>query len=363
MKKNNSIEKLRESIDEIDREIVSLLNKRLKIGVQIGKVKGREKKKVIDLYREKKVIKNLKEANLGPVKNETLLYLYNIIIAASREIQKPTLISYLGPEATHTHIACLKFFKYSGNFISQPSIKDVFDDVETGNSKYGVVPIENSIEGAVNYTLDMLFESELKIYAEYYQSVSHSLLAKTNSLKEIKTIYSHPQAFAQSRKWLQKNLEHCAQIECKSTAEATKKATKNKHTAAIANKTAAEIYNLKVVAENIEDSKKNTTRFLIISKQNNLKKKDNKTTIMFVVPHKPGSLFKILEPVAKAHINMLKLESRPTKNANWDYFFVMDIEGNYKDEKIAKLLKHINEISLYSKIVGSYPKNNITTKL
>ena len=356
----NEINKLRTNIDEIDKKIVTLLNERLKTGIKIGKLKGKEKKKVIDLSREKRVIQNLKKANRGPIKNKTLLYLYNIIIAASREIQKPTLISYLGPEATHTHIACLNFFKHSGNFISQPSIKDVFDDVENGNSKYGVVPIENSIEGAVNYTLDLLFESDLKITAEKYQSVSHSILSKESSLKDIKTIYSHQQAFAQSRKWLKKNLGNCEQIECKSTAEATQKTIKKKHSASIANKTAAEIYNLKVLAEEIEDSKKNTTRFLVLGKKEHPKTKNDKTTIMFVVPHKPGSLFKILEPVAKSNINMLKLESRPTKRANWDYFFVMDIDGHFKEKKTEKLLNKMKGICLYLKCIGSYPKSTLT---
>lgn len=347
--------KLRDSIDAIDTKIVSMINDRLEISQQVGELKKEFENKVLDKSRENMIMQRLCELNAGPVSDTVLQYIFSVIMSASRELQKPLSIAYLGPEATYTHIAAMSHFKYSGKFLPQTNISEIFAEVERGACQYGVVPVENSIEGAVNHTLDLLFESNVKIVAEKYQIISHDLMSETGDIKDIRVIYSHPQPFAQCRNWLRRNLPGAVLEECSSTAHAAKKAAGKKDAAAIASSKAAQVYKLKVVDSKIEDSAKNETRFLVIGREDMPKSDKDKTSVMFVTSHVPGALFKTLEPVAQAGINMVKLESRPTKNENWSYFFIMDIEGHQDDPVIQKILSEMKKLCLYLKILGSYP--------
>ena len=326
----------RKAIDEIDEKILDLINERLSFGGKIGQIKEKNGDPVLDRSRENQILKRLSELNKGPIKQNVLRHIFSEIMAASREIQHPELISYLGPEATFTHTAAVKHFGHAVTFIPQTSIQDVFNDVEKGACKYGVVPIENSSEGAVNHSLDMLFESDLKICAEIYQAISHDLCATTGSLENIREIYSHPQAFAQCRKWLRKHLPDTELVECNSTALAAKEASKKPGSAVIASREAAQVYNLQILSSRIEDIAKNTTRFLVIGKDEISHTGKDKTSIMFVTAHIPGALYKSLEPLAKARINMLKVESRPIKYENWNYCFFVDIEGHIEDPEVNK---------------------------
>ena len=359
IKSNDSfsrIDAFRKAIDEIDEKILDLINQRLLHSKEIGKVKKQKGNQIFDGSREGEIMNRLSALNNGPIRNASLLHIFSDIIAESRQIQSAQVVTYLGPEATFTHIAAMNHFGRSATFLPQPGIRDVFSEVEKESCNYGVVPVENSIEGAVNLTLDLLAESDLKICAEKYLSISHDLLSATGSLDDIRQIYSHPHAFAQCRKWIKEYLPKAILCECSSTAQAAQTALKQPGSAAIASNEAAQIYNLKIVASKVEDYTRNVTRFLIIGKDAIQRTGNDKTSIMFVTSHIPGALFKVLEPIAGAGINMLKLESRPSRHENWNYSFFVDLEGHIEDQVIADTIAEMKNICLYLKSLGSYPR-------
>ncbi|PIE71363.1 MAG: prephenate dehydratase [Deltaproteobacteria bacterium] len=350
------IEVLREGIDEIDGIILSLINNRLKLGKEIGRAKSTLGKQVLDTSRETRVMERLTSLNTGPLADTVVAHIFNVIMAATREIQKPKLIAYLGPEATYSHIAALDYFGHAGSFVPQPSIQDIFTEVEKGTYQYGVVPVENSIEGSVNHTLDLLFETRLSICAEKYMSISHDLVSQVRDLAAIRVVYSHPQALAQCRGWLRANLPHAVLRECSSTAHAARQASVEPVSAAIASSRTCQIYDLQVVASRIEDNARNVTRFLVIGDETAAPTGTDKTSIMFVTSHIPGALFKALEPVASSELNMVKLESRPIKRENWSYFFIMDIEGHIADAPVRAAVNAMKQQCLFLKSLGSYPR-------
>lgn len=349
------LETLRSGIDEIDREIVGLINRRLLIGKKIGEIKEIKGANVLDQDREKQVLKRLSEINSGPADEKVIHYIFSVIMTATRQIQKSNRISFLGPEASYTHIAALKHFRHSGRFIEVPSIREVFDEVEKKESPYGVVPIENSIEGAVNHTLDLFYEYNLNIVAEHYEPISHDLLSLSGNLSEIQVIYSHPQALAQCRGWIRRKLPQAEIIETSSTSRAASIAAKDRTASAVSSSRAAHIYGLQVVESKIEDHSGNVTRFLVIGSDRAPKSGRDKTSIMFATSHVPGALFKALEPVQQAGLNMVKLESRPTKHQNWSYYFFMDIEGHIDDDAVQQTMEKMKAHCLYLKHLGSYP--------
>ncbi|MCF8069721.1 MAG: prephenate dehydratase [Desulfobacterales bacterium] len=351
-----TIPELRQSIDSIDDEILSLINRRLSLALKIGKLKATNGNQVIDTTRESSIINRLVKQNAGPLDNRVLHHMYSEIMAASRELQRPQHIAFLGPEATFTHIAAMNHFGHSVTFSPQASIRDIFYEVEKGTFHYGVVPVENSIEGSVNYTLDLFFESGLKVCAEIYQSISHDLLSNETRLEDINTIYSHPHAFAQCRHWLRKNLPTVTLAECSSTAHAAQLASEQKGAAAIASKEAAQIYEIEIMADAIEDLSRNITRFLVIGKDKIGPTGNDKTSIMFATGHVPGALYKALKPLADSGVNMDKLESRPAKHENWNYFFFVDIEGHIDDPNVSKTFEQMEKICTFIKCLGSYPR-------
>ncbi|MDD9304918.1 MAG: prephenate dehydratase [Desulfobacter sp.] len=351
----NPLVSLRDEIDRIDSRILELINQRLEIGQQVGAVKKQKGGQILDRARERRVIENLHKINPGPAEKDLIQYIFNVIITATREIQKPKTIAYLGPKASYTHIAALNHFKHSGQFIEQPNLFEIFRDVERSQSHFGVVPVENSIEGAVNHTLDLFAEFDLNICAEHYEPISHDLLSITGDARDVKRIYSHPQAIAQCKGWLKKKFAHAEIIETSSTSKAALMASEDESVAAIASQKAAHIYELLPVESKIQDLGKNITRFLVIGKQRPEKTTADKTSIMFATSHVPGALFKALAPIDQSGINMLKLESRPTRHQNWSYYFFMDIQGHIQDEKIFKTIEKIKAQTLTLKVLGSYP--------
>ena len=353
---DSDIDSLRASIDEIDKKILDLLNRRLLLAKQIGRIKEQKGEKVLDTARESNIINRLLNLNKGPLSKNALHHIFVEIIASSREVQKKEIITYLGPEATFTHIAAMNHFGHTVSFVPQAGIRDIFGEVEKGACTYGVVPVENSIEGTVNYTLDLFFESDLKICAEIYHTISHDLLSKTDNLKDIAKVYSHPHAFAQCRRWIGKYLPESVLEECSSTARAAQKASENPGSAAIAAREAAQMYGLNVVASRIEDFSRNITRFLVIGHDDMHRTGNDKTSIMFATSHVPGALYKVLGPIAEAGINMVKLESRPTKYENWNYFFFVDIEGHIEDPNVKETVERMKRLCMYIKYLGSYPR-------
>ncbi|MBW1697395.1 MAG: prephenate dehydratase [Deltaproteobacteria bacterium] len=356
MKQQNDINEIRAAIDGIDRQILNLINQRLEYAKAIGKAKALQGEQVLDPARESRLIRRLSEMNRGPLSERALHHIYTEIIAASREIQSPQKVAYLGPEATFTHLAAINHFGRSVSFSPQPSIQDTFQEVEKGSFDFGVVPVENTIEGAVNYTLDLFYESNLKICAEIYLPISHDLLSNAGSYDAIRIIYSHPHAFAQCRQWLRKHLPNCMLVDCNSTAEAARQAADEPKTAAIASREAARIYNLEVLASRIEDRSRNITRFLVIGKNEVRATGADKTSILFVTAHVPGALYKVLTPIAEAGVNLLKLESRPSKYENWSYVFFLDMEGHISEPFVRQTLEKMKQLCLFLKYLGSYPR-------
>jgi chorismate mutase / prephenate dehydratase len=356
------IDALRRQIDAIDEKILSLINERLRLAKGIGELKGLRKGQILDSARESEIVKRLFTLNEGPISNEAIQIIFTEIFGTSREMQQPQSVSYLGPEATFTHLAARGFFGRSSTFIPQASIRDVFEAVEKDKCNYGVVPVENSIEGAVNHTLDLFYESELKICAEKYLTISHDLLSMAGSLKDIGVIYSHPQAFAQCRKWLQKYLPNALLKECSSTADAAKKALDDAKAAAIASSEAAQMYNLQVMASKIEDFSRNITRFLLIGKKGARPTGKDKTSLMFVTAHAPGALYKVLTPIADNGLNMVKLESRPSRHENWSYCFFLDLEGHLDTPAVKETVDVMRGLCLFLKVLGAYPRAHEQTE-
>lgn len=357
--KINLIEKLRKDINRIDEEILELLKKRIELAKQIGEVKKEIGIESFDLTREKEVIKRVLEKNQGVFPEEALKIIYSEIIKACRSIQEKIKVAYLGPEATFSHIAALNYFGTSAEFVPVETILDVFEEVASERAKFGVVPIENSIEGVVATTLDAIYEYDLKVCGEIYESISHHLMNQTGKLEDIKKILSHPQAIAQCRKWLRKKLPSVPIETVPSTALAAKWAAVDERVGAIASLMAAKLYHLQIVAKNIEDIKGNSTRFWIIGKQKIPPTGNDKTSLIFSVADRPGALFEVLRCFATRKINLTKIESRPSKNEPWKYIFFLDCEGHIEEPRIQECLEDMKKVCLQVIWLGSYPKGQI----
>lgn len=349
------LNKNRREIDRIDMKIVDLLNKRAKKSLEIRKIKKKLKKTVFTPHREKEVYANVLKKSKGPLSPGSVKAIYREIMSGSLSLENPVKIAYLGPPLTFTHLAALSKFGSSVDYVDCSGIGEVFNEVDKGRADYGVVPIENSIEGAVNYTFDMFVNSDLKICSEIYLEISHSLLSKVNSLENIKRVYSHPQVFAQCRRWIEKNIPRAELIEVSSTSKAAELSSKAKNTACIASLLASKKYSLKVLARSIEDTAHNVTRFLVIGENPAQPTEDDKTSIMFSVKDKVGALHDILVPFKKNRINLTKIESRPSRLKAWEYYFFVDMEGHYESKKLKVALSELAKGCSYLKVLGSYP--------
>ena len=345
----------RRRIDKIDEEILKLLNKRAKETLKIRKIKKKLRHGIYAPHREKEVYRNVLAKNKGPLSDASVRAVYREVMSGSLSLEKTVKVAYLGPPLTFTHLAALSKFGSSVDYIDCSGIGEVFGEVEKQRADYGVVPIENSIEGAVNYTFDMFVNSPLKICAEIYLEISHNLLGKIENLNRIKRVYSHPQVFAQCRKWIEKNIPRAELIEVSSTSKAAERSAKAAGAACIAGLMAAEKYGLKVLAGSIEDTAHNVTRFLVVGKDAADSTGEDKTSIMFSIKDKVGALHDILVPFKKNRINLTKIESRPSRLKAWEYYFFVDMEGHYRDRKIKTALAGLGKGSSYLKVLGSYP--------
>jgi len=334
---------------------VGLLNKRALETLEVRKIKRKLKKGIFTPHREKEVYEKIVEGNKGPLSEKSIKAIYREVMSASLALQRPLTIAYLGPGASFTQIAAIEKFGNSLEYKSLGSIADVFTEVEKGRADYGVVPIENSTEGAVNHTLDMFVDSDLKICSEVYLDIQHNLLSKQRNIKSIKTVYSHQQVFAQCRKWLEANLARAKLIPAASTTDAAFLASRHKNSAAIASRKAAEEFRLEILARSIEDSAHNITRFLVIGQEEAKPTRNDKTSIVFSLKDRVGVLHDALIPFKKNGINLTKIESRPSRMKAWEYYFFVDLTGHYKDKKAKKALKELEKSCTYLKMLGSYP--------
>jgi len=354
-----SLKKLRVSIDSIDSRILKLLNERAKVTLRVGSVKSKRNESIYVPERESEVYKKLSDSNKGPLSNAALQAIYREIMSSALGLEKPVKIAYLGPEFTFTHLAGMKKFGSSVEYSGCGTITSVFDECEKGRADYGVVPIENSVEGAVNHTLDMFIDSDLKICSEIYLEISHSLLSKEFDIRKIRRVYSKDQVFGQCRLWLEEHLPGVALVEASSTAKAAEIASKEKNAACIASELAAAKYRLKNLYYSIEDNAHNVTRFLVIGRTEAKQTKKDKTSVIFSLKDRVGALHDILMPFKKYRINLTKIESRPSKIEAWKYFFFIDMEGHHLDKKISDALSMLKKDAAYLKILGSYPAAEI----
>ena len=349
-----NLEGLRHKIDQLDTRLLNLLNQRARIALTIAKAKKNQGQARYSPDREKQVLNRLLRINPGSLSSASVEAIYREIMSSSLAQHKPLMIAYLGPQASFTHQAALKKFGSQVVYSPSNSITDVFAEVEKGGADYGVVPIENSIEGAITHTLDMFVDSDLKICAQIILEISHNLLGNCPKSK-IKRIYSNPQVFAQCRRWLEKNLANVEKIEVSSTARAAQIVKRTRNSVCIASLLAAKIYKQKVIAEAIEDSPHNITRFLVISKHEINPTGSDRTSILFSIKDRIGALHDMLIPFKKRRINLTKIESRPSKKKAWDYYFFIDLVGHYKDSKVKKALGELEAKCKFLKVLGSYP--------
>ncbi len=348
------LESLRKKIDLVDKSIIELLNKRAAFSRDIGKLKLRLDKSIYSPDREKKVLARLARLNKGPLKREAIEAIYREIMSGSLSLEKSLVIAYMGPRASFSHQAALKKFGSLVEYFAGDTISDVFNEVEKGNCDYGVVPIENSIEGAVTHTMDMLVDSDLRICAQIILEISHNLLSKSK-INTLKKVYSNPQVFGQCRLWLERNLPRVEWIEVTSTSRAAQICAKEKNSASIASVLAAQVYGLKVVAKDIEDTPHNITRFLVIGKYGVSPTGEDKTSIMFSIKDKVGALHDMLVSFRKYRINLTRIESRPSKRKAWDYYFFVDLQGHQSNPRVKKALLELENKCKFLKILGSYP--------
>jgi len=348
---------LRRKIDGIDREIISLLNQRASAVKEVGRLKKRSGSGVYVPNREAQIYKNILDKNKGPLTESALKAIYREIMSSSLALEKGLRIAYLGPEATFTHQAAIKKFGSQVGYSSCNSITGVFREVEVGRSDYGVVPVENSIEGAVSHTLDMFMNSDLKICSEVLLEISLNLIGKCN-IKSVRRIYSNPKVFGQCRVWLDSHLRNAELIEVSTTSKAAQLASKESKACAIASVLAAQRFRLRIIARDIEDSSDNVTRFLVIGKYAPSPTRKDKTSIMFSAKDKAGGLHDMLTPFKRNRVNLTKIESRPSKRKAWEYYFFLDMLGHYQDANVKRAVRGLKRQCNYLKILGSYPTGN-----
>lgn len=353
--------KIRNEIDNIDSNIVRLLKERLALAKQIGRLKDEDKRAKWDPLRERQIYEELVRKNEGIFPEQSLRSIFHEIITSCRLSQRKAQVAYLGPEATFTHLAGVKYFGHSAEYLPMESIDDVFAHVEKGRTTYGIVPVENSIEGAVFSTLDSFMKYKVKICGEVRLSITHNLVCRSGDIEDIQTVASHAQPLAQCREWLRKHMPSTPTLPVFSTGAAAQMAANNPNIGAIASSLAIKTYELQVVVRGIEDYTGNTTRFLVIGRNSPSPSGADRTSLLLGLLDRPGALNEILTALSDEHINLAKIESRPVKGKLWKYQFFIDMMGHIEDPQIAKGCEKLQEQCSYFEWLGSYPSSDEST--
>lgn len=344
----------RNAIDEIDRQVLELLNRRAGHARAIGELKGTGV--VYRPEREAQVLRRIKELNQGPLPDEAVARLFREIMSECLAVERPLTIAYLGPAGTFTQQAVMKHFGHAAHAVACTTIDDSLRMVEARQADYVVAPIENSTEGSVGRTLDLLVSTPLRVCGEVELRIHHHLLRQSGNADNLTVIYAHAQALAQCQHWLRKNLpDHVRRVAVSSNGEAARLAAEDSGAAAIASQAAAEIYGLHKLAANIEDEPNNTTRFLVLGHQQTVPSGGDKTSLLVSAPNQAGTLNRLIEPLTRAGISMTKFESRPSRTGLWEYLFFIDIEGHADDANVQAAIAELRERSAFVKIIGSYP--------
>ena len=347
---------LRTRIDALDARLVTLINSRLQLAQQVGRLKQRSRSRIYVAEREADVLHRIAQANRGPVQPAALRAIYREIMSAALALEHPLVVAYLGPEATNTHAAARRKFGASVAYRPMPALADVFAAVERGEADYGVVPVENSTEGAVRDVLDLFVETTLTIVAELQVPIEHALLAR-GPLASIRRIYSKDQAFAQCRRWLERHLPHAQWIEVDSTALGAQRAAREKNTAAIAPALAGERYGVPVASARIQDRRDNTSRFAILGREPSgpAGRGRDKTSLLLSLHDGPGALARTLRVFDRHGLNLTRIESRPSRQRPWDYVFFIDVAGHRDDPTMQRALHGLRRHCPLVKMLGSYP--------
>lgn len=349
---------IRAKIDAIDEQILQLVSERARLAQEVASAK-RAAGETGDFYRperEAEVLRRIRELNPGPLAAESVQRLFRELMSACLALQQPLKVAYFGPEGTFTHAAALKHFGHATDMLPLATIGLVFREVEAGAANYGVVPVENSTEGAVSHTLDRFLSSPLQIVGEVELPVIHNLVSRAAALSDIRKVYSHPQALGQCRLWLDTHLSNAERIPVSSTAEAARLAAADASAAAIASEAAAQRYEVPVQEARIQDGAANTTRFLIIGTQSPPPTGEDKTSLVVSRTNQPGGLYRLLEPLARHGVNMSRIESRPSRQGMWEYVFFVDLLGHAQDAPVKQALEEVQAQASLLKILGSYPR-------
>lgn len=345
--------KLRNEIDRIDEEILARLAERARCAQRVGEIK-----RGVMYYRperEAQVLRRLAELNPGPLSADAVKTIFREVMSACLGLEQPLRVAYLGPAGTFSESASRKHFGSAPNLLPMAAIDDVFRAVEAGNADYGVVPVENSTEGAVGGTLDLLLANPLKVCGEVRLRIHQQLMSRAEGIGAARRIYSHAQSLAQCHEWLNRNLPHLPRIPVASNAEAARMASEDPESCAIAGEAAAQLYGLNILAPNIEDDPNNTTRFLVIADHDAGPSGKDRTSLVFSAANRPGAIHSLLEPMARHGVDMTKLQSRPARSGLWEYVFYADINGHREDAEVAAALGELNERAAFVKVIGSYP--------
>jgi chorismate mutase/prephenate dehydratase len=354
--REKSLPQLRKDIDAVDRKILDLLARRGRLAAAVGEAKRRGARKVLDVGREQEVLAALRKANPGPLSGEAVEAVFREIISACRASQQPTTVAYLGPEGTFSHAAAIKQFGHGADFQSVATIAEVFTAVESGRCSFGVVPVENTTEGAVTPTLDALAETTTEILGELLVRVEHCVLGKKGVRKRVSSIASHPQVLAQCRRFLADKYPGVATVPESSSAAAARLAAGRKSVLAIGTRLAAELYDLEIVAESIQDNANNVTRFLVLGSDAHTQPTGHdRTSVVVTVKDEVGVLERIIRQFSRNKVNLSMIESRPILGRRWEYRFFVDVTGHRDDEAVARALRSVERIALSVKVLGSYP--------
>lgn len=366
MADNRDLDQVRADIDAIDRDIQALINRRAECAQRVAEIKVSEAQargesgEDVVYYRperEAQVLEGIIERNPGPLDGASVAYIFREIMSACLALERPLHVAYLGPEGTFTQAATIKHFGHAAICVPQTTIDTVFSQVQSGECNYGVVPVENSTEGMVSHTLDNFMDSSLKISGEVELRIGHHLLVASHTIGEdITRICAHQQALGQCRNWLDQHWPNVEREAVSSNGEAARMAAETPGVAAVAGDMAAELYQLQTLASHIEDYADNTTRFLIIGREEVQPSGHDKTSIIVSSRNKPGALFTLLEPFRRGNVSLTRIDTRPSRTEKWAYVFFIEFEGHIKDKNIATIVAELEEQSIMLKPLGSYPQ-------
>ena len=356
-KNSNDLDAIRARIDQIDGQLLELLSRRATAVAEVAHIKRAAGGSSV-FYRperEAQILHRVMESNPGPLSSEEIARLFREIISACFALEQVISVAYLGPEGTFTHDAAIKHFGHSVRTAALAGIDQVFREVEAGQCHFGVVPVENSIEGVVNHTLDLLMNSPLRICGEVELRIHQHLMSRSADLSGIRRVYSHQQSLAQCRAWLNGNLPAVERIPVSSNSEAARMATVEDGAAALAGAAAAEFHKLPILARNVEDAPDNTTRFLVLGRDSAAPSGRDKTSLLFSTPNRPGALSTMLKCFADEGVSLSRIESRPSRRGMWDYVFFVDLEGHTEDAPVAAALSALQREASMVRVLGSYP--------